>query len=316
MIPTDARNSPLGALQQSLAGILDRWSQGQEDCSTSIPGLYLFRREAPKPPAFCLIKPSIVLVVQGTKQMFVGDEAYPYDISRFLITSLELPAKSETLTASPSAPCLGLNLELDFGLITEMIAQGIVSISAPRASGGCVGTGAMTLPILEPFKRLLELLDEPEAIAVLLPGIMREIHYRLLASDQGDRLRQIAIMEGQGYKIAKTIDWLCLNYTAPLRIDDLAKSVQMSTPTFHSHFRRLTGMSPLQYQKWLRLNEAKRLMLAEDLDAASAAFKVGYESASQFSREYSRLFGAPPKRDVDSLRAKVARRAPNRSLQP
>ncbi|MET4163099.1 AraC-like DNA-binding protein [Marinobacterium sp. MBR-111] len=293
-------------LQQALVPLIDRWTLEQTDVATAIPGFNLFRREAPTPPAFCLIKPSIVLVVQGNKQVFAGDEAYPYDISRFLITSLELPAKSETLTASTEAPCLGLNLELDIRLITEMLAHGEVPAAESSAGDGCFGTGVVTPLILDPFKRLLELLDEPAAITALAPGIIREIHYRLLTSDQGSRLRQIASVEGQGYKIAKAIDWLCLHYAEPLRIDALAASVQMSSPSFHSHFRRLTGMSPLQYQKWLRLSEAKRLMLSEYLDAASAAYTVGYESPSQFSREYSRMFGTSPKRDIEALRAQAA----------
>ena len=158
--------------------------------------------------------------------------------------------------------------------------------------------------LLASFARLLALLDEPDAIPVLAPLIQREIHYRLLLSDQAPRLRQITAVDGQGYRIAKAIDWLKLNYALPLRVEELAARVQMSPPTFHHHFRQLTAMSPLQYQKWLRLNEAKRLMLNEHLDVSSAAFKVGYESPSQFSREYSRLFGVPPKRDMTTLRGR------------
>src|SRR5690606_1456515 len=142
---------------------------------------------------------------------------------------------------------------------------------------------------------------------VLAPLIKREIHFRLLQSDQASLLRQIASIDSQSHRIAKAIDWLKLNYAAHLRIEDLAALVQMSTPSFHHHFRQLTAMSPLKYQKWLRLNEAKRLMLNEHLDASSAAFQVGYESPSQFSREYSRLFGAPPKRDIEELRHRAGR---------
>ncbi|MBC3765484.1 AraC family transcriptional regulator N-terminal domain-containing protein [Neptunicella marina] len=297
-------NASLIPLQQSLIPIIDRWSAGHLDYATAIPGLNLFRRETPLPPAFCLIKPSVVLVVQGDKQMYAGDKTYPYDITRFLITSLELPAKSETLSASAEKPCLGLNLELDKRLITEMVAHGEVP-SKSDVTEGCVGTGRVTDKLLESFQRLVSLLDEPEAVSALLPGVMREIHYRLLTSDQGSRLRQIASVEGQGYKIAKAIDWLCLHFSEPLSIDALSSQVQMSTTTFHSHFRRLTSMTPLQYQKWLRLNEAKRLMLNDDLDAASAGYKVGYESPSQFNREYSRLFGVSPRRDVEMLRTQL-----------
>jgi len=149
---------------------------------------------------------------------------------------------------------------------------------------------------------LIDLLDEPEDIPILAPIILREIFYRLLMGDQGPRLRQMASAGSQSQQIARAIDWLKGNFTRPLHIDDLARQVNMSISTFHHHFRELTAMSPLQYQKWLRLNEARRLMLTENEDAATAAFQVGYESPSQFSREYSRLFGAPPLRDITSLR--------------
>lgn len=292
--------------QQRLIQTIEYRTRGHQDCSTAIDGLNLFRRDAPTPPAFCLIKPSIVLVVQGNKEVLVGDDVYPYDISRFLITSLELPARSATLVASADKPCLGLNLTLNSRLITEMVAHGEVRSPNKASAESCVGIGSVTAQLLDPFSRLMQLLDEPHAIGALLPGLLREIHYRLLTSDQGPRLLHIASVEGQGYRIAKAIDWLCRHFAEPLHIDTLATSVNMSSPTFHSHFRRLTGMSPLQYQKWLRLNEAKRLMLSDHLEAASAAYKVGYESPSQFSREYSRLFGTPPKRDIEALRSLAA----------
>ena len=190
-------------------------------------------------------------------------------------------------------------------LVRELIAQGGLPPSRERLAGSSVGIGSATPALLASFARLLALLDEPDAIPVLAPLIQREIHYRLLLlSDQAPRLRQITAVDGQGYRIAKAIDWLKLNYALPLRVEELAARVQMSPPTFHHHFRQLTAMSPLQYQKWLRLNEAKRLMLNEHLDVSSAAFKVGYESPSQFSREYSRLFGVPPKRDMTTLRGR------------
>ncbi|MNJ34744.1 Regulatory protein PchR [compost metagenome] len=161
---------------------------------------------------------------------------------------------------------------------------------------------SVNTPMLESFTRLIELLEEPDAIPVVWPLIQREIHYRLLLSDQAPLLRNIASVGSKGHRIAKAIDWMKLNYSAPLRVDELASQVQMGPSTFHQHFRQLTAMSPLQYQKWLRLNEAKRLMLNENLDAATAAFKVGYESPSQFSREYGRPFGTPPKTDIAALR--------------
>ncbi|RZA28364.1 MAG: AraC family transcriptional regulator, partial [Proteobacteria bacterium] len=212
----------------------------------------------------------------------------------------------EVLVASPDKPCLGLTLRLDVRMLAELIALSDLPAARDRTPVRVrvrgVGIGSVTVQMLGSLERLLALLDEPESIAVLAPLIQREIHYRLLQSDQTGRLRQITSVDGQGYRIGRAIDWLKLNYTSPLRVDELAAKVQMSTPTFHHHFRQLTLMSPLQYQKWLRLNEAKRLMLNEQQDVSSAAFKVGYESPSQFSREYRRLFGAPPKRDIAVLR--------------
>lgn len=286
---------------------IGRRTVGNTDSPTSIPGLVFFRREEPMPPSICLVEPSIVLVVQGEKQMLVGGEALPYDVDRFLITSLDLPANSQIVTASPNKPCLGLVLKLDLRIMAELIAQGSLPLPAERTNdrGVGIGLGTITPVLLDAFKRLLDLLDDPGSIPVLAPLIEREIHYRLLKSDQAARLWQIASVGSQGHRVARAIDWLKANYTESLRIEDLAARVQMSPSSLHQYFRQLTTMSPLQYQKWLRLNEARRLMLNESLDAASAAFEVGYESPSQFSREYTRLFGAPPRRDIDGLRQKA-----------
>ncbi len=294
--------TPNTSPQEALARIIGARISQPGDYATPIPGLGFFRREHPSPPVVCMVEPSIILVARGEKRLWVGGEGYTYDTSRFLITSLNLPANSEVLAASPQQPCLGLTLKLDLRMLAELSAQGGLPPSRDKASGSSVGIGCATPALLASFERLLALLEEPEAIPVLAPLIQREIHYRLLMSDQAAKLRQITAVDGQGYRIAKAIDWLKLHYASALRIEELAERVQMSPPTFHHHFRQLTAMSPLQYQKWLRLNEAKRLMLNEHLDVSSAAFKVGYESPSQFSREYSRLFGAAPKHDIAKLR--------------
>ena len=276
------------------------------DVAMPIQGLGFYRREQPATPVVCMVEPSIVLVAQGEKRLWVGGEGYPYDTSRFLVTSLDIPANSEVLVASLTRPCLGLTFKLDLRILAELIAQSDLPPTRERGVMKGVGIGTVTEGMLASFARLVALLDEPEAIPVLAPLIQREIHYRLLQSDQAGRLRQICSVDGQGYRIARAIDWLKLNYDAPLRVEALAARVQMSAATFHHHFRQLTAMSPLQYQKWLRLNEARRLMLNEHQDVSGAAFKVGYESPSQFSREYSRLFGVPPKRDIATLRGKAA----------
>jgi AraC-like DNA-binding protein len=303
------RRSHIATMQAEMARVIERHTQGVADCATSILDLNLFRREAPARPIVCMVEPSIVMVAQGTKRLLVGGEGYAYDAERFLITSLDLPANSEVVDASASKPCVGLVLKLDIRLLAELIAHDPEPPRPERSPRSGVGVGVITGALLEPIVRLLVLLDEPAAIPVLAPLIQREIHYRLLATDQAPRLRQIVSVGSQSHRVARAIDWLKLNYTKPLRIEELATLAQMSSSGLHHHFRQLTGMSPLQYQKWLRLNEARRLMLSDGTDAATAAFGVGYESPSQFSREYARLFGAPPRRDVEALRPAVGRPA-------
>jgi AraC-like DNA-binding protein len=279
------------------------------DFATSIADLSVYRRNTPAPPITCIVEPSIVLVVQGAKEMVIGSDVFPYDTTRFLVTSLNIPANSAVTMASDAAPCLGLVFKLDLRTLAELIAHdGRLPVNG-QSFHTSAGVGELSPKLLESFARLIQLLEEPDAIPVLWPLIQREIHYRLLLSNQAPLLRYIASVGSKGHRIAKAIDWMKLNYAAPLRVDELASQVQMGLSTFHQHFRQLTAMSPLQYQKWLRLNEAKRLMLNEDLDAATAAFKVGYESPSQFSREYGRQFGMPPKRDIAELRLSAERTA-------
>jgi AraC-like DNA-binding protein len=304
MAPESSSQSP-DSIRSALARTIGRWTKGSEDRATMIPGLGFFRREVPTPPGICQVEPSVVLVVQGAKRMLVGDDSFAYDRERFLIASLDVPASSEVVEASPHQPCLGLVLKLDLRMMTELVAQTRLPPPRDRSIQRGMALGTVTPALLEPFKRLAALLDEPETIEVLAPLVQREIHYRLLTSDQAGRLRQLASVGSQSHVVARGIEWLKTNYRAPLRIEELAERVHMSASSFHHHFRQLTAMSPLQYQKWLRLNEARRLMMNEGFDAARAAFEVGYESASQFSREYARLFGAPPKRDVVALREKV-----------
>ena len=285
-----------------LTNVITSHLPDEGDKDTAIPDLSLFRRNVPEQPSFCMIEPSVILIVQGTKQIIAGGDTFLYDTSRFLLTSLDLPATSQAVTATPEHPCLGLMLKLDMQMIAELVHYTGEVGRAPVQQSKGIETGSVTSKIIEPVFRLVGLMDEPEAIPVLWPLLKKEIHYRLLKSDQAHRLREVASVQSHGYRIAKAIDWLKLHYTRPVRIDELAEKSQMSRPTFHHHFRQLTSMSPLQYQKWLRLTEAKRLMLNEQLDAATASWRVGYESPSQFSREYTRLFGSPPRRDISSFR--------------
>jgi len=269
---------------------------------TAIPGLSLFRRDEPTQPASAMYEPSICLTTQGAKRVLLGDDTYVYNPHNFLITSVDLPTVVQIIKASREKPFLGLILKLDQREISQLMVDSNLPSPHPQQSSRGMATGEVTLPLLTAFQRLIDLLAEPKDIPILAPIIQREIFYRLLVGDQGTRLRQMASAGSQSQQIARAVDWLKGNFTQPLRIDHLATQVNMSTSTFHHHFRAVTAMSPLQFQKWLRLNEARRLMLTENQDASTAAFQVGYESPSQFSREYSRLFGDSPLRDITSLR--------------
>ncbi|HEY9071727.1 MAG TPA: AraC family transcriptional regulator [Candidatus Ozemobacteraceae bacterium] len=286
----------------SLKSAIARWTEKQYRLETAIPGLAIFRYDEPTQPSGGMYEPSICLVVQGAKRAILGEDSYIYDKKHYLITSIDLPAIVQVLEASPKKPYLGLALKLDLKEVSQMMVDGSLPLPKQCQSSRGMATGEVTLPLLTAFQRLIELLDEPKDIPILAPLIQREICYRLLVGEQGMRLREIAMAGSLSRQISQAILWLRRNYTQPLHIGDLATHVSMSKSAFHHHFRALTAMSPLQYQKNLRLNEARRLMLTERLDATTAALQVGYESPSQFSREYSRLFGAPPLRDVMSLR--------------
>ena len=299
------RNNEDGGMEVALEAFgksIARWTEKGEQHVTAVPGLSLFRREEPTGPISGMYEPSVCLVAQGAKRVLLGDDTYVYDAHHYLITSVHLPTIVQIIDASPEKPYLGLRLTLDLREISQLMVDS--NLPQPRAQQSSRGmaTGEMTLQLLTAFQRLIDLLAEQQGIPILAPVIQREIIYRLLVGDQGERLRQIASMGSQSNQIARAIDWLKGNFTQQLSIDDLAAKASMSSSTFHHHFRSMTALSPLQYQKQLRLQEARRLMLAERMDAASAAFQVGYESPSQFSREYNRMFGAPPLRDIAKLR--------------
>ncbi|MHB1134089.1 MAG: AraC family transcriptional regulator [Chloroflexota bacterium] len=289
-----------------LAQRIARWTAGSGPSVTAIPGLTLSRYEAPTEPRSYLQEQSVCLIAQGSKRVMLGEEVYQYDARHFLLTSVDLPAVAQILEASKEKPYLGLLLKVDRQAIAQLLVDSSLPLPREQEAGRGLAVSAFSLPLVNAFQRLIDLLDRPEDIPILAPLVQREILYRLLVGEQGPRLRQIGAAGSQGHEVARAIDWLKANFNRPLRIDDLAAYARMSTSTFHHHFRALTSMSPLQYQKWLRLNQARRLMLTERLDAATAGFRVGYESASQFSREYRRLFGTSPSRDIASLRQAVS----------
>lgn len=298
----DSDNSSVDVALEALRKSIARCTENGEQHTTAIPGLSLFRREEPTEPITGMYEPSVCLVAQGAKRVLLGDDTFVYDAHHYLITSVNLPTIVQIIEARPERPYLGLRLKFDLSEISQMMVDSNLPKPRSQQSSRGMATGEVTLPLLTAIQRLIDLLADQQDIPILAPIIQREIIYRLLVGDQGERLRQIATAGSQSNQIARAIDWLKSNYSEPLSIDELAAKSSMSTSTFHHHFRSMTALSPLQFQKQLRLQEARRLMLAERMDAANAAFQVGYESPSQFNREYNRQFGAPPLRDITKLR--------------
>jgi AraC-like DNA-binding protein len=265
---------------------------------TAVPGLILSRRTAPS-ECFCTTyEPELVVFAQGEKRLKVGNITHICDGSNFLLTSVDLPVESQIIGASKSEPYLALVLKLEMLVVREILSQ--EEFLTPEVASGVRGmaVGKTPIELLGACSRLLDLLDAPQDIPFLGGLMQREILYRLLRSPLGKHLRAIATLGEQSNRTAKAVVWLKSNFTKPLRVEELASVAQMGVSTLHHHFRSLTAMSPLQYQKRLRLHAARARMLTGGLDAASAAFEVGYESPSQFNREYRRFFGNPPMRDM------------------
>mgnify|MGYP003605782355 CR=1 FL=1 len=292
--------------RKSIGNIIARLAGSGETKTTAVSGLSIFRWDQPTEPVSGLYEPSVCMVMQGAKRVTLGEDTYVYDAEHYLITSIHLPATYQVLKASPAKPFLGLSLALDLQEVSQLMANSPLPPPRSQQSGRGMGTGNVTPELLDAVHRLVALLETEPDIPILAPLIQREILYRLLTGELGPRLRQIAVAGSQSRQIGRAIQWLKGNFTEPLHIERLASQAGMSVSTFHHHFRSMTALSPLQSQKQLRLQDARRLMLAERLDAASAGFQVGYESPSQFSREYSRLFGAPPLRDIARLRRGTA----------
>jgi AraC-like DNA-binding protein len=274
-----------------------------ENLSTGIPGLTLHRRTAPTAPLSVTYEPGVAVVVQGRKQVELGRTTFIYDASQFLLTSLDLPVVSRVIEASEELPYMCFRLRFEVPLVSELLSRGEIPRTQVPLNGPAMATSETSVELLGACSRLMTLLNTPQDIPFLSDAIQREIIYRILQSPEGQRLRAIATQGDQNQRTAKAIAWIRENYAKPLSVEDLARLSGMGVSTLHTHFRELTSMSPLQYQKQLRLQAARIRMLTDGLDAATAAFEVGYGSATQFNREYSRLFGQPPKRDVRTLRA-------------
>ena len=293
----------IAELNDSLKERLLKWLPEQSRLETPIPGLALSRYDENISAIKCFYNPMVALVVQGFKRSMIGDHEANYGELHCVTVGIDMPGIFHITDASPQAPFLSLSVKLDRRIITQLITEAPSVVTAQEGEVPSVVVDEAGKDLLQAFSRLVELLDTPSRISVLAPMILREIHYYLLCGSQGKCLRLFNTNGTQANQIAQAISWLRENYTSPLRMEELARYVNMAPSTFNRHFKEVTSLSPLQFQKRLRLYEAERLMLLEGKDAGTAALMVGYESGSQFNREYKRQFGAPPRKDIAKKRS-------------
>lgn len=289
-------------LHAELAPIIKKFSSGDGVHDTAIAGvrcIHLSEINASLPAVY---NPSVCFIAQGSKDVLLQQEIFSYVPSQFLSVSVDLPVIGRVTKASPREPYLCMQIDLDLNMLAELMMQTRMFGQEPPSPARGIFVGEVDEPLGDCVLRLAKLLHSPADIVPLAPVIKRELHYRLLTGAYGGEIMQLARAGSRMQRISEVIQKLRQQYHQPLRVEDMAGWAGMSVSSFHAHFKNVTAMSPLQFQKQLRLMEARRIMIAEKSDAASAAYRVGYESAAQFSREYARLFGNPPKRDVEALR--------------
>lgn len=287
---------------RELADLIGRHAPEEGLNQTALPRLALAKSYTSTLPQQGLFEPALCIVAQGRKRTMLSDREYIYDPATFLVVSVDLPVAGCVIEASAEEPYLSLRLSLDLPVLTELMLEHAGGHPAPSAAPG-LALSRMTPGLLDSAVRLMRLLDTPADMTALAPLAEREILYRLLTGEQGRMMRHIACAESRLSQVSRAIAWIKRNFTGPFSVEQVAAEAGMSPSSFHQHFKAVTTMSPLQYRTQLRLQEARRLMVAEALDAATAGFRVGYESPSQFSRDYGRTFGAPPARDAGRLRA-------------
>lgn len=292
--------------RRELAALVDKYSSGDGVHATAIGGLFCIRLTAPNMKLPSVYQPSICVIVQGAKRVLLEDEIYHYAPPQFLAVSVDLPLLGQVVEASAQRPYLCLQIVIDPRRIGELIAQSDDARWSRSDTARGLFVGTLDDPTQEAVLRLARLLETPRDIPVLAPMMMRELHYRLLSGQYGSEFAQMALAGSVTQKIGQVVRRIKAQLASPMRVEELAAIANMSPSSFHQHFKAVTGMSPLQYQKRLRLTEARHILLAEDADAASTAYRVGYQSASQFSREYARMFGAPPIRDIEGIRNPTA----------
>ncbi|MFE8699953.1 AraC family transcriptional regulator N-terminal domain-containing protein [Cytobacillus sp. FJAT-54145] len=294
--------------QQVLANLI-KCNSGEDGVhQTKIPSLFFIRESNVTEPLYGVYKPSFCMIVQGEKEVFLAQENFKYSPADYLVASADLPVTGQVIKASSEAPYLALKLEFTPSQILEVVGNAKIQAGGNKHTKRAMFVSKIESSLLDAVVRLASLLENPKDIPVLAPLFTKEILYRVLQGPYGDTLKQMAMEGSHGYRIRDVIDHIVGNYDQSFRIEELAELANMSVASLHRHFKDVTGMSPIQFQKQLRLQEARRLLLSESADAADAAFRVGYESPSQFSREYSRMFGLPPREDINRLRNKSEQR--------
>lgn len=289
-------------VQQELAGIIARYSKQEGINETCIPGVSLFKSSAMDAPLPSIYSPCLLVLAQGRKQVVLNQEIYCYGPAQYLAVSVNLPVLNQITEASKTAPYLLMQIDLRLPLISELLLHTGRSATSTAKTDRGLFVGHVDEKMGDGILRLARLLDFPEDIPVLAVQTMREIFYRVLCGPYGSRVSQIALRGSHMDRIAGIIRKIKESVHEAIIVEDLAHAAGMSVSSFHAHFKAVTAMSPLQFQKHLRLIEARNLMLGRDMDAASAGYQVGYESSSQFNREYARMFGSPPGRDISLLR--------------
>jgi AraC-like DNA-binding protein len=268
----------------------------------AFPGIFIYRSSKPTESEISVLKPAFCVIAQGSKDVLLNDELFHYDSGHYLISTLDLPITSNVVEASREKPYLNLRIDLDPALVASVMMESNIAVKKSGSKVKAMDVSPVDADLLDAALRLVKLLDTPDEMKLFAPPLIREIIYRLLKGKQGERLSHLAAAEGDTRRISRAVNRLRENLDQPLKIEDAARELGMSVSGFHSHFKSVTAMSPLQFQKQIRLQEARRLMLAENMDVAGASFRVGYEDPSYFSREYKKLFGAPPHRDIARLR--------------
>lgn len=297
-------SEPIYKQRDELAKLIERYSGQDGVHASAVPSLFLLRKSYITEPIHGVYKPSLCIIVQGEKEILLAQESFRYGPADYLVASVDLPVTGQVIQASSAAPYLALALEFTPSQILEVLSDSNIQVEPKKDAKRAMFVSKIESPLLDAVIRLVCLLDKPKDIPILAPLFTKEILYKVLQGPHGSVLEQMAIEGSYTSQIRDVIEQITNHYDKSFRIEELAEVASMSVSSLHRHFKEVTAMSPIQFQKQLRLQEARRLLLSESADAADAAFRVGYESPTQFSREYSRMFGFPPREDVKRLKEK------------